>query len=81
MFCLDERFLLLAITGSHAYGLAVEGVSDFDYKGIFIAPKSYYLGLKQIEQIEGKGNEGIFANEQDKKGLSKFNLESEKFNI
>ncbi len=78
---LEERFLLLAITGSHAYGLAIEGVSDFDYKGVFIAPKSYYLGLKQIEQIEGKGEQGICFNNQDISGLNKFNLQGEKFNL
>ncbi len=71
MFNLDDRFLLLAITGSNAYGLAIEGVSDVDYKGIFVASKSYYLGLKDIEQIEGKGKEGIFTNNRDNKGLTK----------
>ncbi len=71
MLNLNDRFLLLAITGSNAYGLAVEGVSDVDYKGIFVAPQSYYLGLKEIEQLEGKGSEGVFSNNQDNKGLSK----------
>ncbi|BAQ63295.1 DNA polymerase beta superfamily protein [Geminocystis sp. NIES-3709] len=81
MFDLNDRTLLLAITGSNAYGLAVEGVSDIDYKGIFIAPKSYYLGLKQIEQIEGKGKEGIFSNNQDNKGLTKIDINYQKFNF
>jgi hypothetical protein len=81
MFNLDDRLLLLAITGSNAYGLAVEGVSDLDYKGIFIAPKSYYLGIKQIEQIEGKGKEGIFASSQEEKGLNKCNFVSDKFDF
>ena len=81
MFNIDDRFLLLAITGSNAYGLAIEGVSDVDYKGLFIAPKSYYLGLKQIEQIEGKGAEGVFTSNQDNKGLTKFNFTSENFKL
>lgn len=81
MFNLDNRLLLLAITGSNAYGLAIEGVSDLDYKGIFVAPKSYYLGLQQIEQIEGKGSEGIFIDNDGKKGLNKFNLDSQRFNF
>lgn len=75
------RTLLLAVTGSNAYGLAIEGVSDIDYKGIFIAPKSYYLGLKEIEQIEGKGIEGIFSNNQDNKGLTKIDVDYQKFNF
>jgi hypothetical protein len=79
MFNLDDRFVLLAITGSNAYGLAIEGVSDVDYKGIFVAPKSYYLGLKQIEQIEGKGEQGIFTNNQDNKGFTKCVFNSEHF--
>ena len=62
MLNLDDRFLLLAITGSNAYGLAIEDVSDIDYKGVFVAPKNYYLGLATIEQIEGKGKQGIFTN-------------------
>lgn len=81
MFNLDNRLLLLAITGSNAYGLAIEGVSDLDYKGVFVAPKSYYLGLKQIEQIEGKGSEGIFIDNDGKKGLNKFSLDSQRFNF
>ena len=55
---LDNRFLIVAITGSQAYGLAIPGVSDIDVKGLFIATKPYYLGLKNIEQIEGKGRNG-----------------------
>lgn len=79
MFNIDERFLLLAITGSQAYGLAIENVSDTDYKGIFIAPKSYYLGNRKIEQLEGKEKEGVFSNNEENKGLKKINFFSEKF--
>jgi hypothetical protein len=45
----EERLILLALTGSQAYGTAI-ATSDSDYKGIFIAPKEYYLGFKLIEQ-------------------------------
>ncbi len=45
----ETGIILLALTGSQAYGTATPA-SDFDYKGIFIAPKEYYLGFKTIEQ-------------------------------
>ena len=45
----ENGLILTALTGSRSYKLDVEG-SDADYKGIFIAPKEYYLGLKNIEQ-------------------------------
>lgn len=46
---IEERTILIALTGSRGYGLATES-SDYDYRGIFIASKPYYLGLKKIEQ-------------------------------
>ena len=46
---IEQRTILIALTGSRGYGLATE-TSDYDYRGIFIATKPYYLGLKQIEQ-------------------------------
>lgn len=46
---IENRTILLALTGSRGYGLATEG-SDYDYRGVFIATKPYYLGLKEIEQ-------------------------------
>lgn len=57
---IERRAILIALTGSYGYGLAVPGVSDKDYKGIFIAEKRYYMGFSQIEQkdrgwIEGEG--------------------------
>jgi uncharacterized protein len=45
----EARAILLTKVGSHSYGISTPG-SDLDYKGIFIAPKAYYLGLKNIEQ-------------------------------
>lgn len=45
----EQRTILIALTGSRGYGLATE-TSDYDYRGIFVATKPYYLGLKQIEQ-------------------------------
>lgn len=79
MFNIDQRFLLLAITGSKAYGLDIDGISDTDYKGIFIAPKSYYLGLKKIEQLEGKEKAGVFTQKENEKGLMKVDFLTNKF--
>jgi uncharacterized protein len=45
----EARAILLTKVGSHSYGINSQG-SDLDYKGIFIAPQAYYLGLKNIEQ-------------------------------
>ena len=45
----ETRAILLSKVGSHSYGINTTR-SDTDYKGIFIAPKKYYLGLNQIEQ-------------------------------
>lgn len=58
----ESRLILLALTGSHAYGTATPA-SDFDYKGVFIAPKDYYLGFKLFEQKDSGWNEpgtGLF---------------------
>ena len=45
----ENRTILLALTGSRGYGLATP-TSDHDYRGVFIAAKPYYLGLDLIEQ-------------------------------
>lgn len=58
----EERTILLALTGSRGYALATEA-SDYDYRGVFIATKQYYLGFDQIEQKD-KGwteEEGKFS--------------------
>jgi hypothetical protein len=80
MLNIEDRFLIFAVTGSQAYGLTIDGVSDLDLKGLFIAPKPYYLGLKQIEQLEGKGAEGVFTSQESTKGLKKLDWMPEKFN-
>jgi len=43
----ENRTIIIALTGSRGYGLATE-TSDYDYRGIFIATKPYYLGFSQI---------------------------------
>ncbi|NEP63002.1 MAG: nucleotidyltransferase [Symploca sp. SIO2G7] len=46
---IENRTILIALTGSRGYGLATE-TSDYDYRGVFVASKPYYLGFNQIEQ-------------------------------
>jgi uncharacterized protein len=56
----EQRTILIGLAGSHGYGLNRPD-SDFDYRGIFIAPKRYYLGFDNIEQKENGWDEpGIF---------------------
>ncbi len=45
----EQRTILIGLAGSHGYGLS-RPESDYDYRGVFIAPKQYYLGLAKIEQ-------------------------------
>ena len=48
---IEERTILIALTGSHAYGTNLPE-SDRDYRGVFVGTKDYYLGLTKIEQKE-----------------------------
>jgi uncharacterized protein len=52
----EKQAILIGLVGSHAYGLATNS-SDRDYRGIFIAPKEYHLGLWEIEQKDSDWNE------------------------
>lgn len=45
----EQRTILLALTGSRGYNLHTS-TSDYDYRGVFIATKPYYLGLGTVEQ-------------------------------
>ena len=52
---LKDRTIYLTVSGSRAYGTHVEGVSDWDYRGIAVAPREYYLGvMNRFEQAECK---------------------------
>ncbi|MBD2594714.1 nucleotidyltransferase domain-containing protein [Nostoc spongiaeforme FACHB-130] len=56
----EQRSILIGLAGSHGYGLNRPD-SDFDFRGIFIAPKRYYLGFDNIEQKDtGWDEPGIF---------------------
>jgi len=50
-FDVDSHLILKGKIGSHAHGTATAD-SDDDFRGIVIAPKSFYLGLDHFEQYE-----------------------------
>ena len=50
---MPHSIIFEGVLGSRAYGLHHEG-SDYDYRGVCIAPKEYYLGLNNFEQQESK---------------------------
>lgn len=54
-----SHLILKARMGSHAYGTAVDD-SDEDYRGIIIAPKSYYLGLDRFDQYESNNPDVVY---------------------
>ncbi|PSB30748.1 nucleotidyltransferase domain-containing protein [Chlorogloea sp. CCALA 695] len=57
----EKRTIFVGLAGSHAYSLN-HSKSDYDYRGVFIAPKEYYLGFNSIEQKDsGWNEEGIFT--------------------
>ncbi|MBD2450848.1 nucleotidyltransferase domain-containing protein [Nostoc sp. FACHB-152] len=53
---IEERTILVGLTGSHGYGLN-RPESDFDYRGIFIGQKEHYLGFSVIEQKDSGWDE------------------------
>ncbi|BAZ79800.1 nucleotidyltransferase domain-containing protein [Sphaerospermopsis kisseleviana CS-549] len=56
----EQRTIFIGLAGSHGYGLNRPD-SDYDYRGVFIAPKRYYLGFDSIEQKDSGWDEpGIF---------------------
>jgi len=54
-----ELLLFDAVAGSHAYGTAIQS-SDEDRRGVFVAPRSYLLGLDRIEQVSGERNDETY---------------------
>lgn len=56
----EKRTILVGLAGSHGYGLNRPD-SDYDYRGVFVAAKNYYLGFDTIEQKDSGWDEpGIF---------------------
>lgn len=60
---LEERTIILAPTGSYAYGTNTED-SDRDYKGICIPPVNYFLGLELFNEYNNSGGKN-FKNTKD----------------
>lgn len=60
---LEDRTIILAMTGSYAYGTNTE-TSDKDYKGVCIPPIDYYLGLKAFNEYNTSGGKN-FRNTKD----------------
>ena len=54
-----DHNLLSCLSGSQAYGLAVEG-SDVDRKGLFVLPKELFYGLNYLPQVESAGHDEAF---------------------
>lgn len=69
---LEERTILLAPTGSFAYGTNTEN-SDKDYLGVTIPPKEYYLGLKSFDGYSNHNGQN-FKNTKDDKDITVFHL-------
>ena len=60
---LEDRTILLAPTGSYAYGTNTED-SDRDYKGVCVPPIEYYLGLETLNEYNNSGGKN-FKNTKD----------------
>ncbi|MFP7252950.1 nucleotidyltransferase domain-containing protein [Terribacillus goriensis] len=60
---LEERTIIMAPTGSYAYGTNTED-SDKDYKGICIPPVNYFLGLESFNEYNSSGGKN-FKNTKD----------------
>lgn len=54
-----ENMLLVAISGSHAYGLNTR-TSDIDHRGVFIAPKKQFYGVNIPEQATDDKNDTVY---------------------
>lgn len=60
---LEARTIILAPTGSYAYGTSTEE-SDKDYKGVCIPSEEYYLGLQTFNEYNNSGRKN-YKNTKD----------------
>ncbi|WP_226895286.1 DNA polymerase beta superfamily protein [Luteolibacter marinus] len=54
-----DLLLLDSVAGSQAYGTAIAG-SDEDRRGVFVAPRSFLLGLDAIEQVADERSDQVY---------------------
>ena len=59
LLSVPSLILIKAISGSHAYGTAIEG-SDTDIKGVFVLPKPLFYGLSYDAQLADQKNDVVF---------------------
>lgn len=69
-FDIEKRTIYLTVHGSRAYGTNTPS-SDYDYKGVAIPPKEYFLGyahkFEQFEQKPKKAEEGDTSDDDSEK--------------
>lgn len=58
-FDLKNNTIFLVLSGSRAYGLETEE-SDYDYRGIAIAPLKSYIGFTHFEQVVDKKEKQLY---------------------
>src|SRR5699024_9570687 len=52
---MKDNLILMAPTGGYAYGTHMDD-SDEDYKGVFIPPLEYYIGLDTFKEYNSTTN-------------------------
>lgn len=61
---LEDRMILFCKSGSHAYGLNTPE-SDYDYKGICIAPRRFYFTFEEFDQKDKGWDEQPFRGDHE----------------
>ncbi len=54
-----DLLLFDTVAGSQAYGTAIDG-SDEDRRGVFVAPRSFVLGLDSTEQVADERSDHVY---------------------
>lgn len=55
----ESAVIFSVISGSHAYGLNTP-TSDVDHRGVFIAPKNQYYGLRLPDQVSDEKSDTVY---------------------